>query len=107
MTPYALLLVKPTDEDAVIRHRFHILAKSEHPDRPGADGVPGTMWYVLKAAYEAVETQERRDNWARRQAHLSGLCTACRGCGVTWRRVGVAARQGPVVCASCAGAGRV
>ena len=107
MTPYALLLVKPTDEDAVIRRRFHILAKSEHPDRPGADGVPGTMWYVLKAAYEAVETQERRDNWARRQAHLSGLCTACRGCGVTWRRVGVAARQGPVVCASCAGAGRV
>ena len=36
MTPYAVLLVKSTDDDAVIRARFHALARNEHPTRASA-----------------------------------------------------------------------
>ena len=104
MTPYALLLVRPTDTDLAVRQRFHALVAAEHPDRN--NGVPGTMWYQLKAAYEAVKTAPLRAEWVRLRGQLAGTCVACRGYGVTWRRVGQAARQGAVVCAACEGEGR-
>lgn len=110
MTPYALLLVRPTDDDDAIRRRFHALIRAEHPDGGGAQGTPGTMWYVLKSAYEAVKTEALRTAWSRAHADallLSGLCVNCLGYGVTWRRTGLAARQGPTVCSVCNGEGRV
>ena len=54
MTPYAVLLVRPLDEDYTVRHAFHQLSKQHHPDHPGANGAPGLLWYALVAAYQAV-----------------------------------------------------
>lgn len=104
MTPYAVLLVRPSDDDLTIRKRFHVLSRTEHPDRDGADGEPGARWYVLTAAYGAVKTLILRRAWEAGQKRLSGLCTACRGFGVSGSRVGHSA---PHVCVACGGEGRV
>ena len=104
MTPYAELLVRPSDSDEVIRKRFHVLSRTEHPDRDGAQGEPVPRWYALAAAYGAVKTLSMRTAWATNQLRLSGLCAVCQGSGVTGSRVG---RAVPKVCAACGGEGRV
>jgi DnaJ-class molecular chaperone len=103
VTPYALLLVKPVDNDLVIRQRYHVLINTEHPDRN--HGVPGTMWFVLKAAYEAIKTEPRRAEWLRRQQLLAGVCPMCRGSGVTWRRLGP--DRAVRACDGCGGGGKL
>ena len=103
MTPYAEILVRPSDSDEVIRKRFHVLSRLEHPDRDGAQGQPGPRWYALAAAYGAVKTLGMRTTWAASRARLSGLCAACSGFGVTGSRIGKAL---PKVCAACSGEGR-
>lgn len=103
MTPYAELLVRPSDSDEVIRRWFHVLSRLEHPDRDGAQGHPGPHWYALTAAYGAIRTLGMRTAWAASQARLSGLCVVCGGFGVTGSRVGKAL---PKVCVACNGEGR-
>ena len=105
MTPYSVLLVKPTDDDLTIRKRFHELSKANHPDRPGAGGVPGPLWQVLVDAYGQVKTAALRAQWCRAQSQLARLCTICGGNGVTWRRVGK--DRSPIICEKCNGEGRV
>ena len=108
MTPYAVLLVKPTDDDLTIRKRFHEISKTQHPDRTltvGEEPGPGPLWYALTDAYQQVKTPSARREWHSRQVKLARLCGACSGCGVTWKRVGH--DKGAVVCAICGGEGRV
>jgi DnaJ-class molecular chaperone len=104
VTPYAVLLVRPSDDDLTIRKRFHVLSRTEHPDRDGAGGAPGAQWYVLTAAYGAVKTLMLRRAWEASQKRLSGLCASCQGFGVTGSRVG---RAVPRICGACGGLGRV
>jgi len=102
MTPYAVLLVKPTDADEVIRKAYHDVAKKIHPDKVG--GAVGDGWHVYTMAYTAVKTAEKRDEWAKRQAALSGLCGGCEGSGVRGTRM----FKGRVRrCEECGGEGRV
>jgi DnaJ-class molecular chaperone len=104
MTPYATLLLRPSDSDDTVRARFHALSKHEHPDRPGAGGVPGTFWYVLTDAYASVKTAELRAGWERAQRSLSGLCPECDGFGVQGSRVAGGKIR---VCDACEGQGRL
>jgi hypothetical protein len=104
VTPYAVLLVRPVDDDAVIRRRYHALATGLHPDRQGGGGIPSEGWQAVKEAYEAVKTEVLRAEWARSRAALAGLCTGCGGLGVTWRRTGK--DRGVRLCTACEGAGR-
>ena len=104
-TPYAFLLVKPSDDDLTIRKRFHELSKGQHPDRPGAGGVRGPLWQPLVDAYGQVKTVGNRTAWHRAQSQLARLCASCSGNGVTWKRVG--RDKGAVVCSVCDGEGRV
>ncbi len=102
-TPYAALMVRPADSDETIRAQFHALSKEQHPDRAGADGVPGKEWYDIVAAYTAIKTLAAREALARRMAALSGFCTACTGSGVRGSRfAGSRLRH----CDACHGAGR-
>ena len=105
MTPYAVLGMRPTDDDLTIRKRFHELSKLQHPDRLGAGGVPGPLWQVLVDAYGQVKTEGHRTAWCRAQSQLARLCTICGGNGVTWKRIGK--DKGAVICAKCNGEGRV
>jgi DnaJ-class molecular chaperone len=105
VTPYAVLLVKPTDDDDMIRKRFHELARSQHPDRDGAAGVPGPLWQTLIDAYGQVKTAQLRAAWHQAQVHLARLCLTCEGLGVTWRRVGK--DRAATICGKCNGEGRV
>jgi DnaJ-class molecular chaperone len=104
MTPYAVLLVKPTDDDAVIRARFHELIRPEHPDLGGASGKPGENWSALTEAYGLVKTSSARQSWERKVRTLAGLCTSCQGFGVRGSRIG----GGRItICPACQGEGRV
>lgn len=104
MTPYAVLLVRPTDTDAVVRKVYHALARANHPDRDGANGVPGPLWTAVTEAYKHTATQERRDAWWREVSLLSAGCAACGGFGVRGSRVGGARIK---ACDACGGEGRV
>ena len=103
MTPYAELMVRPLDGDLTIRQQFHVLSRTEHPDRDGSGGVPGPRWYALTAAYGAIKTERLREALAARRSHLSGLCKPCRGLGVMGSRVG---GSKVLLCAACKGEGR-
>lgn len=105
MTPYAVMCIKPSDDDQVIRKRFHELSKSQHPDRDGAGGVPGPQWQALVDAYGQVKTVGHRTAWHQAQVHLARLCSTCEGLGVIWRRVG--RDRSPIICEKCNGEGRV
>jgi DnaJ-class molecular chaperone len=102
MTPYAELLVRPSDGDDVIRRRFHVLSRTEHPDRNGAGGRPGPRWYALAAAYAAIKTAGARAAWEKAHAGWAGQCRTCSGSGVT----GSPAAGGVRLCQVCAGGGR-
>jgi DnaJ-class molecular chaperone len=101
LTPYAVLLLRPSATDDEIRQRFHALAKTQHPDRDGAGGTPGPLWYALSAAYTSIKRQANRDAWERAEALRSRRCAACKGAGTTGGRLG-----GVKVCAACLGTGR-
>ncbi len=102
MTPYALLLVRPTDTDLTIRQRFHVLSRQQHPDRDGGNGEPGALWFQLTEAYSQIKTSGLRAVWARRQAVRARGCPACYGAGVA----GTTSLGGRVrLCAECGGEG--
>lgn len=101
LTPYAVLLVKPTDDDRTIRAAYHEIAKESHPDRVVE---ARAVWELATQAYTAVKTQAAREAWAKTQALLSGACNACEGSGVTGTRL----FKGKVrLCEVCRGEGRV
>jgi len=104
MTPYAVLLVKPTDDDLTIRKRFHELSKAQHPDRFGAAGVPGPLWYLISEAYGQVKTAEARRTWNEWQRKLARTCGDCEGSGVVWKRLGK--DKSAKLCTTCNGEGR-
>jgi DnaJ-class molecular chaperone len=104
MTPYAVLMVRPMDSDQTIRQQFHALAVHEHPDRPGAAGVPGPNWYTISGAYALIKTDLLRSAWSKHQSVLSGLCAGCSGSGVKGTRT---AGRKIRVCEACNGEGRV
>ena len=104
-TPFAVLQIKPSDDDLTIRKRFHELSKSQHPDRPGAGGIPGPLWQQLVDAYGQVKTATHRTAWHQAQAQLARLCHTCEGLGVTWKRVG--RDRSATICGECNGEGRV
>jgi DnaJ-class molecular chaperone len=97
------MTVRPLDSDDVIRARYHALSKNEHPDRPGGNGLPGTMWYVLMEAYQKIKTQDRRDAFDAAQKRLSGFCKICNGAGVRGSR---SAGSKIRACDICGGEGR-
>lgn len=104
MTPYAFLLVKPTDSDEVIRKAYHRVAQENHPDRAGGDGKPGSLWFTSTAAYTAIKTEEVRSVWMQKQELLSGFCDDCSGSGVQGTRL----FKGRIkVCEVCKGKGRI
>lgn len=100
MTPYAVLLVRPLNTDDEIRKRFQQLAVHHHPDRDGAGGTPGPLWYYITAAYTAIKTEAKRKALEEELKHSAGVCGTCAGSGVTGRKV-------VQVCASCLGMGRI
>jgi len=106
MTPYAVLLVRPSDADITIQHAFHSLSKRYHPDK-FIDGVvpetAKTAWYEANTAYGAIKTEELRTKFERQLKTLSGVCTRCDGFGVRGSRLGKAKI---IVCDSCMGEGR-
>jgi DnaJ-class molecular chaperone len=102
MTPYATLLVKPTDGDEVVRKAYHRIAETNHPDANG--GAAGPLWYSVTAAYTAIKTHDARAEWALRQSNLAGLCERCEGFGVTGTRM----FKGKIkACDVCKGEGRL
>ena len=103
MTPYTVLLVHPTDSDETIRRRFHALSAHHHPDRAGARGVPGPLWYDITEAYSAIKTETKRAALEKHGAKLAGRCAVCRGSGVVGSRF---AGSKIKVCEVCKGEGR-
>ena len=103
LTPYAVLLLKPNTTDDEIRKRFHQLAKSQHPDRSGAQGIPGPLWHGLTSAYNQVKTQTARSTWERHAALKAGRCVICKGQGVLGGRLS----GGIKICDKCRGEGTV
>lgn len=100
MTPFATLLVKPTDDDDVIRKAYHAIARRTHPDT----NEPSTEWYTATAAYTAIKTAKARETWAKRQELLAGECDGCKGFGVKGTRM----FKGKIrLCDICRGEGRV
>ena len=101
MTPWAVLLVRPTDDDATIRRVYHALARLEHPDGTGA--APDPAWYAATEAYGQLKTLKTRETWLHEVQLLSGTCTTCDGLGVTGSR----AAGGKIkICITCSGEGR-
>jgi len=101
MTPYAILLVKPTDDDKTIRKAYHVFAEAHHPD--ANQGQAGPVWFIATKAYNEVKTEELRGAWESRQSILAGLCATCKGCGVTGTRM----LKGKIkLCKDCGGEGR-
>jgi DnaJ domain len=101
VTPYAVLLCRPSDGDAVIRKAYHALVRSEHPD--ANDGEEGARWAELTGAYNAIKTEALRDRWAASRHLRAGSCAACDGCGTT----GTRRFKGVVrLCVACGGRGR-
>lgn len=103
LTPYAVLLVKPTDSDEAIRKTYWTLARLHHPDL-SSNGVAQVAWYIVKEAYAQIETTTVREKWAGRLKLNAGVCRKCEGYGVTWRRLGKAVVK---VCEVCSGQGRI
>lgn len=100
MTPYAVLLVKPTDSDEVIRKTYWEQAKLHHPDKPLSNP---TLWSLFTNAYTAIKTKDARDALARKQDLLARLCATCDGSGVGGTRM----FKGRIrVCDVCKGEGR-
>lgn len=101
-TPYAVLMVKPTDTPEFIQQQFHQLSRQQHPDALG--GVVGDRWVEITQAYGLIKTEAKRDEWERSRAKLSGICKRCRGVGVVGARMaGSKLRE----CEECKGEGRV
>lgn len=101
MTPYATLLVKPTDTDEVIRKTYHAIAREEHPDLTGM--AVTERWQLTTAAYTAIKNADARFSWAKKQELLSGLCTTCEGSGVRGTRM---FKSKIKLCSECEGEGR-
>ncbi len=100
MTPYAILLVKPTDSDEIIRKTYHVFARQTHSDLN--DG-KREDWEKFTAAYTAIKTAEQRVAWATKRGMLAGLCVTCEGSGVRGTRL----FKGKVrLCEECKGEGR-
>jgi DnaJ-class molecular chaperone len=105
MTPWAELLLAPVGAtDEVVRRRFHQLARLEHPDRDGAQGLPGPRWSAVTTAYAAIKTVEARAAWELVRSRAARLCSTCGGLGVQVKRFG--AGKGITMCPVCMGAGR-
>jgi DnaJ-class molecular chaperone len=102
VTPWAELLLRPSSTDDEVRARFHGLARAQHPDRPGAEGLEGPRWAAVTKAYGQVKTVALRAAWERQQALLSGCCPTCRGTGIVGGRLGKAIK----ICPVCHGEGR-
>lgn len=101
MTPYAILLVKPTDDDATVRKAYHASIRTEHPD--ANEGATSDPWYEATAAYTLIKTAEKRAYWAAAARLLSGTCADCDGCGVKGTRL----FKGRIrACEGCGGKGR-
>lgn len=101
MTPYAVLLCKPNDPDAVIRKAYLRFAELNHPDKN--NGVEGADWQRAVTAYNAIKTLEKRVEWGRKQELLANLCTECDGMGVKGTRM----FKGSIkICSVCKGVGR-
>lgn len=101
MTPYAVLLAKPTDDDNAIRAAYHVLARQLHPDLGGPFSED---WYKVTVAYTSIKTEEARKLWEGRQKGLSKVCTNCSGSGVKGTRLlGGKIRH----CDVCKGEGRL
>jgi len=108
MTPYAVLLVKPTDTEDIIRAAYHALARESHPDKfrnttSYEAAQAELLWTAATTAYTLVKTESARAKWAAQQYLLSGMCATCSGYGVTGTRL---AGRKIRVCASCSGEGR-
>lgn len=102
MTPYAVLLVKPTDTDELIRKTYHVQARKEHPDLVKVE--PSDNWYIATTAYTAVKTETKRAAWMEKQSLLSGFCDPCGGSGVRGTRM----FKGKIkICEVCKGEGRI
>jgi len=104
LTPYATLLASPHWDDDKIRARFHVITRTNHPDRPGALGQPGPLWYAASAAYSLIKTEALRITWLKHKALFAGLCPLCQGSGVIGGS-GVGGSK-PKICAKCGGEGR-
>lgn len=102
MTPYAVLLVKPNDTDELIRKSYHVLAEQHHPD--ANHGEPGSRWYEVSAAYNAIKTPALREAQERGMVLLANFCLPCKGSGVQGTRM---FRGKITVCSICKGAGVV
>ncbi len=102
LTPYAELLVSPSAGDKEIRQVFQALARTEHPDRDGADGEPGPRWFAVAGAYARIKTEASRATWAAEMQLRSGVCEACGGFGVAGSRL-----TRVRACGACGGVGRV
>jgi DnaJ-class molecular chaperone len=100
MTPYAVLLVKPSDTDETVRRAYHAVARETHPD--GTASAPTERWYEATLAYTAIKTADGRAAWERRQVLLANRCTKCAGAGT----VGTRMFKGRIkVCEVCGGEG--
>jgi curved DNA-binding protein CbpA len=109
LTPYAVLLARPTDSDDAIRSLYHVIARRTHPDAAAApygaaQEALKAEWHAATAAYTAIKTVKAREAWERSRKLLSGLCAPCQGVGT----VGTRRFKGVVrLCAVCGGTGRV
>ena len=103
LTPWAVLLVRPVDNDLAVRKAFHAISKMQHPDHT-QDRRPGPLWFAASEAYKALRTEALRTAWLTARATLAGICSTCSGLGVTWRRIGK--DRGAKVCERCGGTGR-
>jgi DnaJ domain len=86
LTPYAVLLVKPTDADEVVRKAYHAIVRSCHPDVRHDDAAKA-RWFEVTEAYAAVETKEARDTWQRGRDLMASKCVGCNGTGVRGTRM--------------------
>lgn len=102
MTPYAVLKVKQTDTDEVIRKTYHAIARTAHPDVDGLK--PSDLWFAATEAYTAIKTTGARISWEAKLRIQARTCTKCRGYGITGSRIG---GIGIRVCAACKGDGRL
>jgi DnaJ-class molecular chaperone len=101
MTPYAILLVKPTDSDDDIRKTYQVFARATHAD---LNLHKREEWERYTSAYTLVKTEEARMKWGKRQSTMAGLCGDCDGCGVR----GTRRFKGKIqVCSACKGEGRI
>lgn len=102
MTPYAELMVRPTDTDEMIRARFHVLSRACHPDLVDSPQARAT-WFRIAGAYSAVKTAVKRATYDKGMQVLARRCRTCNGSGVQGSR---SAGSKIRVCVSCAGEGR-